>query len=333
MRRVWRSTTGTRWNRVSDLSLGGPGDQQMAGATVLDSGVVAVGWENFGGDQDAAVWTSDTRGGKWERIDGVASGLHEAGDQSMRRVISIRTGLVAVGSETLTEGVDAAVWGSEAGHRWERKTSRFFGGSGDQEAFGATTLEDSLVVVGYQTTEAGDQEAAVWVEVDEAWLPVEDPSLGGDGDQQLTAVMAARPGLVAVGFDNYMGNHDAAVWTSIDGLSWERVRPDETIFGGPGNERMFAVVPAGSFLVAGGVSDNPEGDADGAIWLSPDGTDWTRTRTSTIAAGPLGGLGAQRIKTLVVFGDRLVAARSETRTRDDGAAVWIARIPPPAQST
>ncbi|MBI2238857.1 MAG: protein kinase [Actinobacteria bacterium] len=330
---VWRSSGGTRWHRVQDRSLGGAGEQQMAGATLFDQDVVAVGWERFGGDADAAVWISITRGRTWERVEDVVSGLDEAGDQAMRRVISTGTGLVAVGSETTPEGLDAAVWGSEDGHHWSRMPSRFFAGSGDQEAFGATTLESRLVVVGYQTTESGDQDAAVWVESAGAWLPVDDPSsLAGGGDQRMTAVMAAGPGVVAVGFDTSGGDHDAAVWTSRDGLNWERVPADEAIFGGPGNQQMFALAQVGLVLVVGGVSDNPGGDADGAIWLSLDGIEWTRIRSSTIPASALGGLGKQQIKTLVVFGDRLVAAGSEARARDDGAAVWIARVPPPAAS-
>ena len=43
----------------------------------------------------------------------------------------------------------------------------------------------------------------------------------------MSSVTVGGPGLVAVGWDT-MG---AAVWTSVDGITWSRVPHDEAVFG------------------------------------------------------------------------------------------------------
>jgi len=92
---------------------------------------------------------------------------------------------------------------------------------------------------------------------------------GGTYDQEIISVTAGGPGLVAVGYEEWMvgsGNdHVATVWTSTDGYSWGRVPRDETLFGGT---LMFSVTAGGPGLVAVGhkVAGDPEGGA--AVWVS-----------------------------------------------------------------
>jgi hypothetical protein len=79
-----------------------------------------------------------------------------------------------------------------------------------------------------------------------------------------------------------------------------------------------------STIIAAGYSETAAGDSNGAIWLSTDGTNWTRQ--GPIASSPLGGQGRQRINGLVVLGQKLVAVGSETRSLDDQGAVWIGKV-------
>jgi hypothetical protein len=63
------------------------------------------------------------------------------------------------------------------------------------------------------------------------------------------------------------GDVDAAVWTSIDGVTWSRIVHDEAVFGGEGHQTMESVTAAGPGLVAVGGN---------TIWTSVDGTTWVR---------------------------------------------------------
>ena len=47
------------------------------------------------------------------------------------------------------------------------------------------------------------------------------------------SVTAAGPRLVAAGT---AGDHSAAVWTSVDGITWSRGPHDEAVFGGPSTQ-------------------------------------------------------------------------------------------------
>ena len=79
-------------------------------------------------------------------------------------------------------------------------------------------------------------------------------------------------------------NPTAAVWTSLDGLTWSRVPHDDEEFARPdgrGAFSMSSVTRMGAGLVAVGSQmlgdDVPTGRAtDTAVWTSPDGVTWSR---------------------------------------------------------
>jgi hypothetical protein len=177
--------------------------------------------------------------------------------------------------------------------------------------------------VGFLTTDAGDRDAAVWVESGGGWSRVDQDSLRGPGNQQINAVLPAGPGLVAVGTDDVGGDLDAAVWTSTDGRTWTRVPHVEATFGGRRAQWMSSLCVFGKAIVAAGYTETAAGDSNGAIWLSSDGTSWTRQ--GPVASSPLGGQGRQRINGLVVLGSKLIAVGSESRALDDQGAVWIGK--------
>ena len=55
---VWTSADGVTWTRIphDETVFGGPGNQQMGSVTTWEGGLVAVGWDKSGGDEDGAAW-------------------------------------------------------------------------------------------------------------------------------------------------------------------------------------------------------------------------------------------------------------------------------------
>ncbi|MFV1999284.1 MAG: hypothetical protein ACC654_02865 [Acidimicrobiia bacterium] len=174
------------------------------------------------------------------------------------------------------------------------------------------------------------------------WSRVCDSSAGFDG-AAMFSVTAGGPGFVAVGgsgLDYYtrqrladfsvgfevelpIGAPDAIVWTSADGLNWSRVPNDAVTFGGDGRQQMFSVTSGGPGLVAVGTDGQfADGEADAAVWTSPDGFSWTRVlRDDKVFGGP----GEQRMVSVAAGGPGLVAVGFDGRL-DNGetnAAVWV----------
>jgi hypothetical protein len=139
-----------------------------------------------------------------------------------------------------------------------------------------------LVAAG--TAHSGDEagtDAAVWTSPDgRAWARLEDDGgvFGGEGletDQWVNDVAGGRRGVVAVGADGLLFEHDAAVWVSSDGLAWERLPPDPEVFGGEGDQIMYAVLQAPEVVIAIG-----ESAGEVAAWVSDDGRQWSRAEVN-----------------------------------------------------
>jgi hypothetical protein len=140
-------------------------------------------------------------------------------------------------------------------------------------------------------------------------------------------VVAGGPGLVAVGDD--LQRDGVGVWVSKDGLSWSRVPVDESVFAGATVEN---VVAGGPGLVAVGHTGTeedyhegpPDEDWDAAVWVSPDGTSWSRVPHDESL---FGGQGRVAMYDITVGGPGLVAVGGGDRgavvwTSDDGL-VWV----------
>jgi len=108
---IWTSPDGIGWSRVPDVEavFGGLGNQGMASVTAGDTGVVAVGQDGWGGDFDAAVWTSPD-GITWARLPNDTAVFGGEGDQVMMSVTVGGPGIVAVGREVSDGTSVAAVW-------------------------------------------------------------------------------------------------------------------------------------------------------------------------------------------------------------------------------
>ena len=196
-------------------------------------------------------------------------------------------GLVAVGktvdrSVVLTAGDEgddrAAVWISEDGIVWSRV---LFTDRSTIQMEGVTAGGPGLVAVGVvYDPEAPEQSlrAAVWTSEDGiAWSRAPDNGVFSAWNPPafstwMRSVTVGGPGLVAVGDDAWT----AAVWTSLDGITWSRVTHDPALFGNgeswETHSTMHEIVATDSGLVAIG-----ELDGHGAAWTSPDGLNWSVT--------------------------------------------------------
>ena len=156
-----------------------------------------------------------------------------------------------------------------------------FDGPGDQRIEAVAAGGPGLVAVGSEyAPDATEGDTVVWTSPDgRNWSRASgaNPDLGGPGDQQMSAVVAGGPGLVAVGGERVgdQGEGDAAVWTSPDGQDWTLVPDPDSVFGGFSRQDMRSVTLGGPGLVAVGTEFTDRGDR-AAVWTSSDGLAWQR---------------------------------------------------------
>lgn len=332
------------WPLVFQDQAGLEGDMRSAIEGVLAGGpgFVAVGSH----DDNAAAWTS-VDGLTWSRVPHDEAVFGGEGGQAMVDVTVGGPGLVAVGGQnvctdrevagredpaTTCEDGNAAVWTSVDGLTWSRvpHDEAVFGGQDSHAMRSVTAGGPGLVAVGssgpleVEDRKVGDDDAAVWTSADGlTWTRVthDEAVFGGVENQAMSDVTVGGPGLVAVGrdgggpaWDNPVSppGQDAAVWTSVDGLTWTRVAHDETVFGGEGGQSpaMVSVTAGGPGLVAVGYSFPSSVRA--AVWTSVDGLTWSLVTHANEAE--MSGTMAD----VTVGGPGLLAVGSGS----NGAAVW-----------
>jgi DNA-binding SARP family transcriptional activator len=322
---VWAETDPEVWELVADAAFAAPGNQRAADVVTIAGRIVVVGTDDSPGDFDAAVWTLDDGSALWARVAPDTAGIRERGDQTLRAATWDGSHVVAVGFSRRAGDEDAAMWLSSDGDRWTFQTPSNLDEPGDQEMTTVTTL-GSLVVAGGFTTTSEGTDAAIWISSDPVeWRRVSDPSLGDVGDQQINAVVAGGPGLIAVGQETVDGDQDAVVWTSVNGSEWDRVEDPEGSFGGPGAQQMSAIVGGREILIAAG-SETLGRETDGAVWTSVDGSRWVRLTTS-LATSALTDFGrSEGVRDLLATEDRFIALGRERRGQDDDANVWIGQL-------
>ncbi len=151
--------------------------------------------------------------------------------------------------------------------------------------FAMAEFGSGLVAVGFDPGEEDlRQNGVIFVSSDGvtwARLAENDPALTLGG-VLMYGITEGGPGLVAVG----MGCEDdtapclshPTVWTSVDGTEWSRSGAQPVVFGEGG--AMLDVVVTDHGIVAVGSTMEAGSDetflSRSAVWLSPDGTDWSR---------------------------------------------------------
>ncbi len=320
---VWFSADGITWDRVpNDEELfSGYSYEQMYSAAIWDGRLFAVGLDSSGGDADTGIWTS-ADGVTWE------SGPHDeevfggAEVQAVHMVTAWAGGLAAGGVDSSGGDYDAAIWTSADGITWERvpHDEEIFGGFLDQRIFSIIAWNDGLVAVGADQI-GGDEDAVVWISTDGItweWAPHDEEIFGGDEDQIMTSIVAWNGGLVAAGYDSSGGDQDAAIWTSVDGITWDRVPLDEAVFGGAGDQAVNTLTVWDGGLAAAGYASSGE-DRDAAVWTSSDGTTWERVLDDEAV---FSGAGDQEINSVIEWDGNLVAVGRDRLGHQGNAIVW-----------
>ena len=213
------------------------------------------------------------------------------GVQIMHSVTVGGPGLVAVGEDSPNNNIErlgsAAVWTSVDGFTWSRVPhDEAIFGTGGALMFDVTVGGPGLVAVGGEGDFFAPSDGVVWTSVDGLiWsrVPHDEAVFGGGW---ITSVTVAGPGLVAVGSVNadnepdYGTGGDAAVWTSVDGITWSRVPHDDAVFGGADKQWIDSVTVGGPGLVAVGTDGKGWWDYSSglvaAVWTSVDGIAWSR---------------------------------------------------------
>lgn len=255
----------------------------MSSVTAGGPGLVAVGWVGPHDTGSAAVWTS-VDGIAWARVphdDEIFGSTFGLDAHAMTTVTAGGPGVVAVGWVLDNPwDADAAVWTSPDGITWSRVAhdETLFGGTSYQAMWTVTAGGPGLVAMGEDRSRDSDSgDVAVWTSADgNTWarVPYDEAVFGGPGGQEVRSVTSGASGLVAVGGETFEGDAgSAAVWTSRDGVAWDRVPHDEAIFGGSGEQAMQSVTAGGPGYVAVGWDG-----AVAAVWTSPDGRSWSRVR-------------------------------------------------------
>ncbi|HAX81064.1 MAG TPA: hypothetical protein DCY40_00655 [Actinobacteria bacterium] len=268
---VWTSTDGDSWVEVPDETgaRSGSGDQAAFSLAVGGPGLVAVGYEEYEDEMDGAVWTSPD-GITWTRVPDGLGVFGGPGDQRIFAVTVGGPGLVAVGEEFRDDALGIAVWVSPDGFAWTRvpDDAGVLSGLGEYSAFSVVAGGPGLVMVGRVSAgEIGSDGAAWWSTDGSTWVRGDpDGALTGPGNQTLVSVVAAGNGLVAAGRDDSLGEEDAAVWMSTDGITWVDVSTDPAVFGGQYSQYVAGMTVWDSGIVIVGWEQSAS-HSSAVIWV------------------------------------------------------------------
>lgn len=220
---------------------------------------------------EATVWTSDDARG-WERttVDPAAGGTGE----SMASALTTDEGIVAVGQVGEGAEADAAVWHQD-GDDWRQVRPDAMGGDHEQWAFKVVSGEGGMLVAGGESV-WGEIRPRLWFSADgESWKSVDggaDGPFDETGEEAVRDITAVGSGFVAVGSRTLDTQQDGLAWYSPDGETWEAV--SVPTMSGPGRQDVRAVVATDGAVVAGGFSDDANGQGQPTIWRSADGRAW-----------------------------------------------------------
>jgi hypothetical protein len=273
---VWTSADGSGWARA-DLDAGGAHAAEASAGARRHGRAVVVGTVTApAGDRDGRIWTS-TDGVAWQPVQEDPSVLGGPGDQEITSVEAGALGFVAAGLDRRGQQALPAVWTSADGLSWSRVSagpaSPFLDG---QVVLGVAVGAADAVAVGTLRTGA-ETDAMAWFSPDGiTWrtVPLGLAGFTGPADQVARSVTATSDGFVAVGDDARGDRRVAVVWTSTDGITWQRQPPSPDMAelpGGDSTQGVSAADVAGTgpvVAVGGGFAMQ--------VWTSPDGRRWTR---------------------------------------------------------
>jgi len=237
----------------------------------------------------------------------------------MSDVITYGDGFLAVGEVTSFPDLETAatVWRSADGLSWTRFPADAALFDGNRSLVSVAEHDGALVAVG----SADGSTVAVWTSDDgSAWerVPHQDVFGGRWDHRAMNSVAASGTGWVAVG--EMRGNTvEAAAWVSPDGATWSEAAVDSKW---AWESAMVDVGRWGDGFVAVGWVRTSGGETDAAVWVSPDGSAWSRVADDEAS---MGGPGTQEMTGLAAGDGLLVAVGFDTgdpEVIDLTPAVW-----------
>jgi hypothetical protein len=311
----------TTW-QVADI--GTPGSLPEMFTAIVSSGstYVTVGGRSCTSSSDGltACWADvyrSTDGRTWTMADSSQSALSVGTDLAlggptpgMVDVAGSERGFVAIGYAG-DDVLRAALWWSADGLSWERPSDPSFAGA---DLRSVVNLRGRWVVAGTIVDGAAPRGAAWWSDDGVTWLRAPDSAVFDVGGYIDTGESPGAGGIRAMATDGALvvgvgtvcdaeaASCPVAIWTSDDGIRWDRQDAADLpndgalVFGG------FVVHGQGGFLVAGTFC--PATGCVGVGLWSPDGRAWTEVS--------LEGLG--EIRGIAAAGTGFVIAAPTGRT-------------------
>lgn len=216
----------------------------------------------------------------------------------IRTMLQVGGSLVAVGTSHDSVREQAMAWRSADGISWQ---SVPMPGRPDADSNVAwlVPIPEGLLAVGWSDAPCTAEGAgatcpprrpAFWLSTNGGtWLRVPTPAVFDDPDVTIGGIAAGPDGLVAVG-DN--GFHRPRIWSSPDGIDWERVSLRHDVFA-EADLWDVAWTPRGWLVVGsqGGTRHGPgairaPNGSRGSAWYSTDGRTWHAAHVAGRRAGP-----------------------------------------------
>jgi len=272
---LWTSADGLTWTPAHDP--GGVFDVPSSGmlpvAGVADivaggPGFVAVG----ASDDKPTVWTSPD-GLEWTLAAQLASTSGWLYDVEVVGADLVVEGAVDPDPDTSPDPEHRA-WTSEDGTAWSRTAPDPIDYDVNPDPSAAHVTLDAgpglVAIAGEDDVPRAPQRTVLWTSVDgRSWTRVPEEQHGIDGAVGQAIEVGGQ--FVAVGERRGQADRypDAAVWTSVDGLTWDPVTDDS--FGGPMTQGIGDIIDTGTRLVAvggsGGDPDNQTAGWSAAVWV------------------------------------------------------------------
>ena len=165
-----------------------------------------------------------------------------------------------------TGAIHPALWTSPGGRSWTLASTTAFGtaipggvaANGNEELVLATTADATVVL----RSSNG-----------QTWTDATPP------DARVQRLAAAGPGFIAIG--ERISDHQQAIWSSVDGTTWDRTWESDVTLG----EFLNTIAGrADGSVVVGGTQLQAESGIRATALVSPDGLQWTRVDAAHLPA-------------------------------------------------
>lgn len=274
------------------------------------------GWFNSYEAPPRDVWSS-ADGKSWQLVQAEAPWKHS--DLSMSVAFQDRMWFMGGWYNGRLPGHSAgnAVWSSQDGAQWERATAD--AGWSPRLAAGCVTFKDRMWILGgtenYYFGDEASLKNDVWSSANGRDWELATGHAGWSPRAYHQAVVL-NDKIYVLGGGNYVAEYQAHndVWTSTDGVNWERVTA-----AAPWQPRLWfsAVAYRDRIWVLGGWSNNPSTNW-GDVWYSKDGKTWHELESDVIWK-------ARHEHSAYVFEDKLWIAGGHARPLN--SEVWSLHVP------